>query len=78
MAESRLKESDVDAILPVSLGTGVWAVALVGLLTVRSTLEANGTEWWITAAIVGLVSGVGGLAFLTWRKRRALARLAQE
>jgi hypothetical protein len=75
MAVSRLKESDVDAILPVCLGTGIWAAVLVGLLIGRSTLEANGTEWWIAAAVVGLVSGVGGLVFLTWRKRRALARL---
>ena len=43
---------------------------LVGLLVARPTLDENGTTWWIGAAAVGVVSGLGGLVFLRWRKRR--------
>ncbi len=72
----RLDDSDSDAILPISIGTAVWTVLLVGLLVARTTLEENGTTWWIGAAAVGVVSGVGGVIFLRWRKRRAMQRSA--
>lgn len=67
---SRAQASDADALLPVGLGTAVWAVVLVTLLLQRGTLEAQGRSWWLGVAAVGLVSGLGGLAFLTWRTRR--------
>jgi hypothetical protein len=70
----RLDQSDEDAILPVSIGTLVWLVVLAGLLFQRSTLDANGTSWWIWTAVVGVVSGAGGVLFLTWRKRRTARR----
>jgi len=77
MAALRLHESDEDAILPVSIGTGIWAVLLVILLLNRGTLESNGTTWWVGAAAVGLVSGLGGLVFLRWRKRRRMRLTTQ-
>lgn len=70
----RLDDSDSDAILPVSIGTLVWAVLLVGLLVAKPTLDENGTTWWIGAAAVGFVSGAGGVLFLRWRRRRAMRR----
>jgi integral membrane sensor domain MASE1 len=73
---SRLDESDSDAILPVAIGTVVWAVLLVVLVVARPTLEENGTTWWIGAAAVGVVSGAGGVLFLRWRKQRAIRRSA--
>lgn len=72
----RLDEADADAILPISIGTVVWTVLLVGLILARATLDENGTTWWIGAAAVGVVSGVGGVIFLRWRKSRAKRRLA--
>ncbi len=78
MSGGNLGQSDTDAILPVAIGTAVWSVLLVVLLLVRSTLAANGTTWWIGAAAVGVVSGVGGLIFLRWRRRRAMRRSGQE
>lgn len=62
--------SDDDAILPVSLGTAVWSVLLVVLLTQRARLEDAGTEWWISASAVGVVSGALGVVFLRWRRGR--------
>jgi hypothetical protein len=72
---SRVSESDEDALLPVGIGTAVWVVVLAVLVLMRSTLEANGTTWWIGAAVVGVVSGLGGLMFLRWRKGRARKRV---
>jgi hypothetical protein len=69
MDSDRLTRSDADGLLPVSIGTAIWAVVLVALLLSRSALEANGTSWWIGVAVVGLVSGVGGVVFLRWRQR---------
>lgn len=68
---SRLSESDTDAILPVSIGTAIWASALIGLVLARGTLAENGTTWWIAVASIGLLSGLIGLVFLRWRKGRA-------
>jgi hypothetical protein len=72
----RLHDSDSDAILPVSIGTIAWAVALVALLVAKATLDENGTTWWIGAAAVGAVSGAGGVLFLRWRRQRAARRTA--
>jgi hypothetical protein len=74
MGVSRLRESDSDALLPVSIGTAIWAVALAALLIAKPALDENGTTWWIITALVGVITGLGGLVFLTWRKRRAMQR----
>lgn len=68
---SRATQSDVDGILPGVVGTALWAVALIVLVSLSGRLEESGTTWWIAVAACGLVSGLGGLVFLTWRKRRA-------
>lgn len=68
---SRLSQSDTDAILPVAIGTAVWAIALVGLVLAREALAENDTTWWIAVAAIGLLSGLIGLVFLRWRKGRA-------
>ncbi len=78
MSVTRLEQSDADAILPVSIGTAAWIVVLVGLLIARPVLEENGTTWWIGAAAVGVVSGLGGLVFLYWRRGRSRPRTSQE
>lgn len=70
----RLEDSDADGILPVAIGTALWAVALVVLIAMRPRLEEAGATWWIGAAAVGLASGVVGLGFLSWRKRRQALR----
>jgi hypothetical protein len=77
MAVGKLAQSDTDAILPVSLGTIAWAIVLVALLVARPALEERGTTWWIGAAVVGVVSGVGGIIFLRWRKGRMTARMGE-
>lgn len=66
----RESTSDGDGVLPVAIGTIVWAIALVTLLILRGRLEESGSTWWIGVAAIGLISGLGGLLFLTWRRRR--------
>ena len=53
--------------------TAGWAVALVVLLIVRSSLPA-GARWWIWTCAAGLVMGLFGLWYVPRLKRvRALA-----
>ena len=78
MSRDRLEQSDADAILPVSIGTAVWLLVFAALVVARPALEESGTTWWIGAAAVGVVSGTGGVLFLTWRRRRARRRSGQE
>lgn len=74
MSRRAITRSDEDAILPVSIGTAIWLVALVVLLAVRSNLEESGRSWWIAVAAVGFVSGAFGLVFLRWRRTRGSLR----
>jgi hypothetical protein len=68
-----MTSSDVDALLPVSIGTAAWIVALVVLLLRRDALAESGSTWWIGVAAVGTVSGLLGLVFLRWRRGRRRA-----
>jgi hypothetical protein len=70
MSEGQLRPSDADAILPVTIGTILWFVAVLALVVARVALNVDGITWWIGVAAVGFVSGLGGIAFLRWRKRR--------
>jgi hypothetical protein len=58
-----------DAVLPITVGTLAWAVALVVLLAMRSRLDARGDGWWIWVAVSGLL--LGGAGSLWVRRRRA-------
>jgi hypothetical protein len=61
-----------DAVLPVTVGTIAWAVALVVLLPFHSRLAAAGTGWWIWVCVTGVVLGLLGSAWV--RRRRAVYR----
>ena len=67
---SRIERADEDAILPIAIGTVVWAVLLVILAIKQDALTENGTSWWLNVAIIGVISGTGGMVFLIWRRRR--------
>jgi ABC-type nickel/cobalt efflux system permease component RcnA len=60
--------------------TAGWAVALIVLLIVRSSLPA-GARWWIWTCAAGLVMGLFGLWYVPRLKRgraRAAARRAAD
>ena len=66
-----------DQLVTASITAG-WAVALIVLLIVRSSLPAD-ARWWIWTCVTGLVMGLFGLWYVPRLKRgrsRAAARRA--
>ncbi len=66
-----------DQLVAGSITAG-WAVALIVLLIVRSSLPAD-ARWWIWTCVTGLVMGLFGLWYVPRLKRgrsRAAARRA--
>ena len=63
-----------DAVLPVTVGTVLWAVALVVLLALKGTLDAHDAGWWVWTAATGLGLGLFGC----WWTRRRRALLAAQ
>ena len=61
-----------DAVLPVTVGTVAWAVALVVATLMRGRLRAAGDGWWIWVCVTGLVLGLLGSVWV--RRRRAVYR----
>jgi hypothetical protein len=59
-----------DALVPIILGTIAWAIASIVLVFFRSDLEQAGTTWWFGACAVGVISGLGGIAYVLYRRRR--------
>jgi hypothetical protein len=55
--------------------TAGWAIALIVLLIVRSSL-APADRWWLWVAVAGLATGLFGLAWVPYLKR-SRARAAQ-
>ncbi len=58
-------------MLPVAIGTVVWAIALIVLIVLQPRLEESGTTWWIGVAVVGLITGLLATAFMSRRRRRS-------
>ena len=56
--------------------TAGWAVALVVVLIVRSSLPA-GERWWVWTCVTGLVLGFFGLWYVPHRQRRRAEAAAQ-
>jgi hypothetical protein len=52
----------------VAVGTALWAVLLVVLLVLHSTLERHHTTWWYGVCAVGIVLGLLGLWHVRGRR----------
>jgi len=61
---------DVDGIAVVSLGTVLWAVALVLSLVFEDHLRRDGHLWWIATAACGFGLGLLGIAYCVRRRNR--------
>jgi hypothetical protein len=63
--------NDDTAILPVRVGT-VIAIALTIFTAFTQPISPSGVDgvWWFGAALIASLSGVLGLVFLQWRKKR--------
>ena len=62
--------SNGDALTPIIIGTVAWVIAIVALLFFRDSLATAGTTWWFGACAVGIISGLGGIAYVLYRRRR--------
>jgi len=61
-----------DAVLPVTVGTAIWAVALLVATAMRDRLRAAGDGWWLWVCVTGLVLGLLGSVWV--RRRRSAYR----
>jgi hypothetical protein len=61
---------DVDGIAVVSLGTVLWAIALVLSLVFEDQLRRDGHLWWIAGAACGFGLGLLGIAYCVRRRNR--------
>jgi hypothetical protein len=59
-----------DALVPIAIGTVAWIIAAIVLMFFREQLEQAGTTWWFGACAVGVISGLGGIAYVLYRRRR--------
>lgn len=66
---------EADDRLVTAVFTAGWAVALVVLLIVRTSLP-GGSRWWIWTCAAGFVMGLFGLWYVP-RLKRGRARAAQ-
>jgi len=62
--------SNGDALTPIIIGTVAWVIAIVALLFFHDSLATAGTTWWFGACAVGIISGLGGIAYVLYRRRR--------
>jgi hypothetical protein len=56
--------------VPIIIGTVAWVIAALVLVGFRSSLETAGTLWWFGACAIGVISGLGGIAYVLYRRRR--------
>ena len=65
-----LNPLEVNGITAVTLGTVVWAVALIALLFLKPWLDQTGRTNWIWIALSGLLLGGLGHRYTTNREKR--------
>ena len=63
-----------DAVVPVTVGTVLWAVAFLVLLAFRGQLADAGRTWWLAVCATGFALGLLGIWYV--RRRREAYRRA--
>ncbi len=67
---AKVQPLDVTGVRTVMVGTSLWLITLVALLTQYSTLQKDGHLWWIWTCLAGLALGGLGLEYCRRRRRR--------
>jgi len=65
-----------DGVLSVTVGTGLWLVALIVMLPLAGRLNDDGHLWWLATAAVGFGLGLLGIGMTTRRRARLRAAAA--
>lgn len=73
-SEETHKPLDVDGVRSVTVGTVLWVIAFLVLLTMRGRLEDEGRSWWLWTCLAGAGLGLLGIEY-TRRRRDAIARV---
>ena len=60
-----------DAVVPVTVGTAIWGIALVVTFALRERLAQSDAQWWVWTCAVGFGLGLFGC----WWVRRRRSRL---
>jgi hypothetical protein len=63
-------------VLSVTVGTGLWLVALIVMLPLAGRLNDDGHLWWLATAAVGFGLGLLGIGMTTRRRARLRAAAA--
>jgi hypothetical protein len=71
---AQVEPLDVDGIRTVGIGSALWLVALLALLPFYSTLESNGSLWWLWTCLAGFGFGMVGLEYCRRRRRTLRGR----
>jgi hypothetical protein len=69
-ARQELQPLPYDGVLSVTVGTGVWLVALIVMLPFHGRLADDGRLWWIATAATGFGLGLIGIVYCTRRRNR--------
>lgn len=70
----KIEQNSADGITAVTLGTFLWAIALIIMLISRNWLEQNGHLNWIWISGSGLILGLLGYRYTTNRVRRLVKK----
>jgi hypothetical protein len=54
---------------PVIVGTAMWAIAFIVLLTMHHAMADRGQGWWLWVALTGVGLGLWGLFLIAMRHR---------
>jgi hypothetical protein len=65
------RRDQTDAVVPVTVGTVLWGIALVVTFALRGRLADADAQWWVWTCATGFVLGLFGC----WWVRRRRARL---
>lgn len=68
---AQVEPMDVDGVRTMTIGTIIWAIAIVALLPFIGTLQDDDHVWWLWMCLAGFGLGLIGLEYCR-RRRKAL------
>lgn len=69
LRQANVSPLDLSGMRTVTVGTGLWLLAVVVLLPFTDQLEASDRLWWLFTCAVGAAMGIPGMAYCRRRQR---------